>query len=69
MNERAADKTCPECGSEDTVRIVYGFPGTEMIEAAERGEIALGGCVISAMGGDSDRRCRACDGEWTVESG
>jgi hypothetical protein len=34
---------CPECSSEDTVPIVYGYPSNEMCEAAERGEISLGG--------------------------
>jgi hypothetical protein len=72
---------CPRCGSTDTVRIAYGYPGPEMIEAAERGEVFLGGCCI--MGNDPTRHCRACehdftpprrkarrnadDGPWTVE--
>jgi len=37
---------CPKCGSAEVLRIAYGLPGPEMGEAAERGEIALGGCVI-----------------------
>jgi len=41
-----------------SVRIVYGLPGPEMFEAAERGEILLGGCVI---GPDSPTTgCPAC---------
>ncbi len=37
---------CPKCGRAHIRRIAYGFPGPKMGEAAERGEIALGGCVI-----------------------
>ena len=41
------------------VRVVYGFPGGDMFKAAERGEIALGGCVV---GDDQPRwRCMSCD--------
>lgn len=49
---------CPTCGSTDRARIVYGLPGPELMEAAERGEVVLGGCCVS----DDDPRyaCRAC---------
>jgi hypothetical protein len=36
---------CPRCGRPG-VPILYGLPSPEMAEADERGEIALGGCVI-----------------------
>ncbi len=42
-------RTCPTCGAAG-VRIVYGMPGSELFEAADRGEVVLGGCVI----GDDD---------------
>lgn len=29
------------------VPIVYGMPGAELVEASQRGDIVLGGCVIS----------------------
>lgn len=38
---------CPECASGRIVPIVYGLPGAEMLEAAKRGEISLGGCELS----------------------
>jgi hypothetical protein len=38
---------CPKCGGK-MVRIVYGEPTEELIEAAERGEVILGGCCIIA---------------------
>lgn len=37
---------CPKCG-EELIDIVYGFPAPEVIEKAERGEIYLGGCIIT----------------------
>ena len=37
------------------VTIAYGFPGPEMFEAAERGEIVLGGCTIDT--GNPTRTC------------
>ena len=55
----AKPATCPKCGSQDAViPIGYGYPSSEMSEAAERGEIQLGGCCI----GDIDPRfaCRRC---------
>ncbi|WP_156251507.1 hypothetical protein [Pseudactinotalea terrae] len=55
---------CPECGSGDVVEIVYGMPGPELFEAAERGEVVLGGCVMfvdpDGQSADPDRSCRDC---------
>lgn len=46
--ERSASPAtaCPRCRSDDTIPIVYGYPGPELMEAMERGEIMLGGCCI-----------------------
>lgn len=55
---KKSQPVCPSCGSSDTIPIRYGFPGPEMFEKADRGEIALGGCVI--MPDNPTRRCRAC---------
>jgi hypothetical protein len=49
---------CPRCGSSDAVPIVYGYPDGDLFEQAQRGEVAIGGCVI--MGDDPTHRCRAC---------
>ena len=47
MDETVDEKVCPRCGeSVKPVPIVYGYPGPEMVEQAERGEIRLGGCVV-----------------------
>ncbi|MEO6629480.1 MAG: hypothetical protein ABIP03_13050 [Aquihabitans sp.] len=62
MTERERKKkqpACSSCGSSDTVPIAYGFPGSEMFGAAERGEIDLGGCVI--FDDNPTHRCRACN--------
>lgn len=42
------DPTCPVCHKQDSVvPILYGFPTEESFEAAERGELSLGGCEVS----------------------
>ena len=48
MNTKPAarrTRRCLECGA-DAVPIVYGLPGVELMEASDRGEVALGGCII-----------------------
>lgn len=47
-------RKCPSCGAPG-IRIVYGMPGAELFEAADRGEVVLGGCVIG--GDDPDLAC------------
>lgn len=53
---------CPTCGAPG-VLIIYGMPGLELLEAAERGEVLMGGCVIT--GDDPTHGC-AAGHEWTV---
>jgi predicted RNA-binding Zn-ribbon protein involved in translation (DUF1610 family) len=54
----APPRACPQCGSTDAVRIVYGYPTVELFEAEQRGEVSLGGCVV---GNESpDYACRSC---------
>jgi hypothetical protein len=55
-------QACPKCSSDQVVAIVYGMPTPEAFKAAERGAIALGGCVVS--GHDPQWRCRRCGHEW-----
>lgn len=56
------DYACPNCGSGEVLPIEYGYPGLEMGEAAERGEIVPGGCLVN----DIDRawHCQRCDYEF-----
>jgi len=55
---------CPRCGKKTGVDILYGMPTIEGFEAADRGEIALGGCCIEL--GAPERRCLACHHEWKI---
>lgn len=56
------DMVCSECDSEDVIPIAYGKPGRSLASAAERGEVILGGCMISE---DSPNwHCKACGAEW-----
>ena len=49
---------CPKCGSSNYIPIIYGMPGPELMMKAERGEVALGGCVVTP---DRDLyKCKDC---------
>ena len=62
-----ADLRCPRCGERRPLRIVYGLPTFDALQASERGEFALGGCVV---GYDSPSwRCRRCGREWAEPRG
>jgi hypothetical protein len=54
--------TCQRCGSGNVLPIQYGLPGPEMFDAAQRGEIVLGGCIVSPD--NPDTHCGACAFEW-----
>ena len=50
---------CPACGACNSIPIEYGEPAPETWDAAERGEIELGGCCV-VFGLDPAWRCRQC---------
>ena len=50
-------KKCPKCGKE-LIEIIYGMPGSELFEAAERGEVILGGCMV--FEDQPEYRCKDC---------
>ena len=53
---------CPKCGSDEVAEILYGYPTPETFETQDRGEIELGGCVISE---DAPQWvCKNCKGRW-----
>jgi len=57
---------CPRCGVASTlVPIVFGFPSPQTFEAADRGEIAIGGCLVTIE--DPTHRCSACAQDVIVE--
>jgi hypothetical protein len=47
------------------LRIIYGYPGPELCEAAKRGEIELGGCCVA--GNDPNFKCKSCGHEWRFQ--
>lgn len=55
--EAGTGPSCPQCGSTMTP-IVYGYPGPDMFEAEERGEVVIGGCVV--FDGRPSWRCTSC---------
>lgn len=55
---------CPRCGTSNPLEIVYGFPSTEMFDAASAGRIALGGCTIDEDCAAFRCRRRDCGTEW-----
>jgi hypothetical protein len=51
---------CPRCGAAiEPVPIAYGYPTQETFEAADRGEVRLGGCIVEPE--SPDFVCPACD--------
>jgi len=55
-------KICPQYGSKNTLRIIYGYPSYELFEEAEQGKVMLGGCCITD---DSPEfACKDCNKEW-----
>jgi hypothetical protein len=59
-------RRCPKCGGR-AVRIIYGYPLPETFEAAERGELVLGGCC--RLEGSPDGICDACGYKWLQRPG
>lgn len=57
---RDASKVCERCGTA-LVPVVYGMPGPEMSDRADRGEIILGGCNIRP--GQKSMDCPNCRGD------
>jgi hypothetical protein len=56
---------CPNCRSTEVVRIVYGLPTEEAEQAALRGEVILGGCIVEP--GQPTHRCLECDTELILD--
>ncbi len=56
---------CPVCGEKSGVNIMYGMPTEELWEAAERGEVAIGGCCLEI--GGAERQCLKCDHTWRIK--
>ena len=59
---RITKRTCPECGERTGVPILYGMPGGAMQILADRGLVALGGCVV--VPAQPNRACTSCEHTW-----
>lgn len=55
-------RICPRCGREDSIPQVFGLPSPGLVDAAEKGLVSLGGCMMP--GEPADFVCRACGLEW-----
>ncbi|WP_100500814.1 hypothetical protein [Geodermatophilus chilensis] len=58
-------RVCPGCGREDSVPLRWGMPAVEDFRLAERGLVALGGCLLP--GEEPILACRSCGLEWGRE--
>ena len=51
--------TCRACGATgEPLPIVFGYPTDELFEQARRGEVVLGGCIVSDD--DPEFACAIC---------
>lgn len=55
-------KICPKCGGK-LIEIVYGMPAYETFQAAERGEVYLGGCMMD----EYKYHCNKCNLDFTED--
>lgn len=55
---------CPECGSRNVAKILWGLPlfRDELEAELDAGRIVLGGCDVSDF--DADWRCNVCGCEF-----
>lgn len=58
---------CPRCGAALAAQMVYGLPDAELGEAARRGEVALGGCVVDPA--VEEWKCQQCGHGWVTAEG
>lgn len=56
-------KKCPNCGSKNSLNIVYGYASHELFLEEELGNVRLGGCCI--VEGCPEYYCKDCEHEWT----
>lgn len=57
-------RKCPRCGGK-LVRIVWGMPDPTLMDEAERGQVAIGGCCVPGPDEPSPfKECRECG--WTL---
>jgi len=64
MSSIKKNPTCQHCGSKNTCKIFWGYPGNMewYLDAVAKKEIAPGGCTISDN--DPKWRCNDCYHRW-----
>ncbi len=65
MPDSIASYACPVCRGTRTAPVIFGLPGSEALERAERGEVILGGCVIDLEDNRERRGCLECGARWS----
>ena len=55
-------RICPSCGQEDSVPLIWGLPDPGSMALAERGLLALGGCMVGPD--EPTIAWRACGLHW-----
>ncbi len=65
MSAASRRPNCPFCDGSDLAEIVYGLPEESLREAAARGEVQLGGCIVGPD--NPDWHCRSCGKRWRDE--
>ena len=56
-------RRCPDCGG-DLLPIVWGLPGSELMEMERCGEVILGGCVVPIN--EPDYGCKKCGNQFQM---
>lgn len=53
---------CPSCQKAEGIPLIWGFPDKDLLQRSTRGEVELGGCVVSNL--KINRHCRSCGHRW-----
>lgn len=59
-------RSCPACGSMESLEIFYGYPTNEILEAVKQGELILGGSSSTLT--DPTRHCNTCGQDFGGDS-
>ncbi|MBR4447201.1 tetratricopeptide repeat protein [Methanobrevibacter sp.] len=54
---------CPDCGGK-LIPIIWGYPSSDLLEKSLRGEVYLGGCVITIP---TNFHCKSCEKEFCID--
>lgn len=61
---KASVSACPQCQSRRTAPVAIGFPSPEMERQAARGELILGGDVLTSKALEAGAGCLECGARW-----